>query len=101
MILVAFVGSARAWRLVWREQLVWLSALLEQNDWRSAACLDGADESPSRAMASHLRIRGVLRRNVSENASGAAPARLSARWRALHTSGPHAVLHRLTCRLHV
>ena len=31
MILVAFVGSARAWRLVWREQLVWLSALLEQN----------------------------------------------------------------------
>ena len=28
MILVAFVGSARAWRLVWREQLVWLSALL-------------------------------------------------------------------------
>ena len=34
MILVAFVGSARAWRLVWREQLVWLSALLEQHDWR-------------------------------------------------------------------
>ena len=96
MILVAFIGSARAWRLVWREQLVWLSDLLEKNDWRSAACLDGADALPSRAMASHLRIRGVLRRNVSENASGAAPARLSARWRALHTSGPHAVLHRLT-----
>jgi hypothetical protein len=48
MILVAFVGSARAWRLVWREQLVWLSALLEQNDWRSAACLDGTRDDVGR-----------------------------------------------------
>ena len=46
MILVAFVGSARAWRLVWREQLVWLSALLEQNSWRSRKRRRAAKSGP-------------------------------------------------------
>ena len=83
MILVAFIGSARAWRLVWREQLVWLSALLEQNDWRSAACLDGADALPSRAMASHLRIHGVLRRRTySTRIAHEQMDAMAAKWKA-------------------
>ena len=70
MILVAFVGSARAWRLVWREQLVWLSALLEQNSWRSAACLDGADAPPNRAMAPSDDARPGARRAAQAAARG-------------------------------
>ena len=61
MILVAFVGSARAWRLVWREQLVWLSALLEQNSWRSAAAAapSSDDARPGARRAARKRRRAA------------------------------------------
>ena len=59
MILVAFIGSARAWRLVWREQLVWLSDLLEKNDWRWRTYSTRIAHEQMDAMAAKWKARGV------------------------------------------
>ena len=95
-VLVAFVGLARSWRHLWREQHRWLAANLANATWVSVACIGETDEDGPHIMSEKLRIRRFLRVNISSTqpVCGVVPQRRLAG--AKHDGGPHALLHRLS-----
>ena len=104
-VLVAFVGRVRSWRLIWADQLLWLSATLPERgaSWGSVACLDASDSSPTAEMVAALRLTAVAHVDLTAPAVNlTAPWRgvhepdHGTRWRATHPNGPHASLRRLS-----